>query len=330
MPYSVALCTYNGEKFLAEQLQSILAQRVLPKQIVICDDCSTDNTNRIVSDFVYNFPNIDWKHKINQSRLGTIKNFEQAINFCNEEIVFLSDQDDIWLESKTEKILKLFNQSQFTCVFTDAKIVYENLADTKITMFELLNFNLIDQNMFHKKYWSMYLLLSKYHATGATMAFKKSLVTKFMPFPENTCYIHDSWIATLAACKGELTFINEPLILYRQHENQQIGAKLKLKTSIENTANYNFINSFIAKKERENSVLEFFEKNHEIINKESLALMQRRRKIYCDLIINSNSFLKRLIIVLSLKPYILKLQEFMGVKMFVVNSFKYLFYSKSK
>jgi len=106
--YSVALCTYNGSKLLPEQLSSILKQSAPPHQIVVCDDGSTDQTNQIVNDFMMRFPAILWKHVVNTENLGVVRNFEKAIGLCEEEIVFLSDQDDVWMPEKASKMLQFF------------------------------------------------------------------------------------------------------------------------------------------------------------------------------------------------------------------------------
>lgn len=325
MSYSVAICTFNGEKYLSEQLDSILSQSIKPKQIVVCDDGSTDKTNIIVSHFTINHPEINWKHKKNDVQMGVIKNFEQAINLCDEEIVFLSDQDDVWLQNKAEKVLNVLSKNQYSVIFTDARIVDVNCTQLGLTMFQKIDFKIDEQLKFHKSNWSMYLLLSKYHATGATMAFKKSIVQKFMPFPINTSYYHDAWIATLAACIGELTFINEPLILYRQHENQQIGAKLNTVAGLQKVHKYGIIESLIAKRNSENVIYEFFKVNQDCISNNRFLVLHKRNRIYNDLILNSSSFYKRFLIVICLRPYVYKLQGFMGGKMFFIHSLKYLF-----
>jgi len=96
---SVALCTYNGERFLSQQLASLAAQTVLPDELVVCDDASTDASMRVVEDFAKNAP-FSVRIFRNPNNLGYVKNFEQAIGLCSKEIIFLCDQDDDWEKKK--------------------------------------------------------------------------------------------------------------------------------------------------------------------------------------------------------------------------------------
>ncbi|HAJ99283.1 MAG TPA: hypothetical protein DCM62_04590, partial [Bacteroidales bacterium] len=226
--YSVALCTYNGSKLLPEQLSSILKQSAPPHQIVVCDDGSTDQTNQIVNDFMMRFPAILWKHVVNTENLGVVRNFEKAIGLCEEEIVFLSDQDDVWMPEKASKILQFFGNHRFSIVFSDAQLVDEQLNDLKITMFERVGLKKKYLQRFHRKHFGIFLLLSGHFVTGATMAFRKKIVEQLMPVPHSPWFLHDGWIATAGACMDEVSFIPEPLILYRQHQSQAVGASLNL------------------------------------------------------------------------------------------------------
>ena len=106
MTKSVALCTYNGEKYLKEQLDSILSQEIPVDEIVICDDCSTDETTLIIKEYESQFPNVFCVF-INAENLGYVRNFEKALSFCTGEIIFLCDQDDLWRKDKTQKIRSL-------------------------------------------------------------------------------------------------------------------------------------------------------------------------------------------------------------------------------
>ncbi|HSV88270.1 MAG TPA: glycosyltransferase family 2 protein [Bacteroidales bacterium] len=329
MPYSIAICTFNGAKYLAEQIESILHQSMPPRQIVVSDDGSTDGTNTVVAEFIRNHPSVHWKHKVNPLRLGVIKNFEQAIQLCDEEIVFLSDQDDIWLIDKAECLLESFEKTKYSVVFTNAKIVDENLQDLAVSMFQRINFNTIDQQLFFRNKYSMYLLLSKYHATGATMAFRKSLVLHYMPFPEAASYLHDGWIATLAACCGELQFIDKPLILYRQHAHQQIGANLSVFEQSLMPVKFRkqkqaLMEILTEKSKRNNSVLHFFENNPKIISEERLKILKRRKILLADLLKREQSFWQKLG-VLSPNLYWYKIPEFQTIRSYLRNAFLYIF-----
>ena len=215
---SVALCTYNGEKYIEEQLNSIISQTVPVDEIVICDDRSADDTIKIVKQVINSAPSsLEIRVYVNESNLGVTKNFEKALSLCNGDIIFLSDQDDVWDSNKVAKICNVFDEEE-NCLltFTDAFLV-----DAEG--------NYLDQNLWKltkpvlkEKYSSLDFLRSRY-VTGATVAIKKELLAYTIPFPE--CWIHDAWLAINASVYGDIIYIDEKLISYRQHHNNVIGAK---------------------------------------------------------------------------------------------------------
>ncbi len=210
MKLSVAMCTYNGEKYISEQIISILSQTVLPDELIICDDGSTDNTIAIIKGL--NNPRI--KLHQNPVNLGPTKNFEQAINLCSGDIIFLADQDDVWLPNKVATIVQAFKSNpEAYMLFTDAYLANEKLEPCGISLWEYSNF---DCNEF-----SFNMLMLRTVATGATMALKKEALELIMPF--SPFLIHDDWITLLLTFFNRTAFINKKLIYYRMHSNQQIG-----------------------------------------------------------------------------------------------------------
>jgi len=138
---SIAMCTYNGESFLLEQLESIAKQTVLPDELIICDDQSTDGTLKIVQDFQNKSP-FHMRIYLNSSKLGSTKNFEKAISQCNENIIVLSDQDDFWFPNKLEKMIRVFkNQAKTGYIFSNAIIVDEKLQNSSFTIWERISFD---------------------------------------------------------------------------------------------------------------------------------------------------------------------------------------------
>lgn len=219
---SIALCTYNGAEFLPEQLESFRNQTRLPDEIIIGDDRSSDKTVEIIKDFAesVSFP---VKLKINEENLGSTKNFEQTISRCTGDLIFLSDQDDVWLAEKIAEIEKEFEKaSNVGLVFSDAELIDENskpinsnLWDFSITKAELENI---------KSGKSFETLLRRNVITGATMAFRSRMRQKFIPIPDEfPNSLHDWWIALFCAIYSEIKPIEKPLIKYRQHGRQQIG-----------------------------------------------------------------------------------------------------------
>ena len=337
MKYSVALCTFNGQDFITEQLESIFSQTIPPQQIVICDDRSDDDTVDIIRKIAENHPQIDWKIIVNEQNLGVVRNFEKAISLCDHEWVFLSDQDDWWLPEKAEKIFAFAEKKKKSVIFSDALLVDEKLESMGKTMFENIRFFQPERKGFYKGNNARGLLLRKSLVTGATLAFKANVVKSFFPVPENDYFIHDGWIATLAACINELGFVDEPLILYRQHANQKIGGKLDQNLEMRdeifweqrlglplNAKKTDRITASIKTfGERENVIYEFVKTHSEKFPAETLKFLSVRRKLAQQLLNKPKGMLQRLK-CLSLKLYFYKLVEFQTFRRFLGNSFHYL------
>lgn len=220
---SIAMCTCNGELFLLEQLESIAKQTVLPDELIICDDQSSDRTLKIVQDFQKKSP-FHMKIYLNSSKLGSTKNFEKAISLCHENIIALSDQDDVWCPNKIERMISVFkNYPKTGYLFSDAITVDEKLQNSSFSIWERISFN-FRQRKDYKQGQQLKVLLKHNVVTGATMAFRAELRKLILPIPEQ--WIHDAWIALLlSAANINGTFVEEPLIKYRQHSNQLIGTK---------------------------------------------------------------------------------------------------------
>lgn len=223
MTVSIALCTYNGARFITEQLESICNQTVQPNEIVICDDLSTDETLSCIEEVKNSYPAIDWKIRRNTANLGYVKNFEQAVSLTTGDIIFLSDQDDVWLPEKVEKLVDyLKKEKEKELVFSNSLISSSTLQSYNQTMFERTEFTLQRMTSF-KNGGSFKLLLSHFFVTGATVAFKSSLKKWILPFADVERHIHDGWMAIVAGAMDKIGFVNESLVLYRQHEGQTMG-----------------------------------------------------------------------------------------------------------
>ena len=123
MNISVALCTFNGEKYIEKQLDSILNQSIKVNEIIVCDDHSVDTTISILDKYSLNYPELFKLHK-NENNLRSNKNFEKAISLCTGDYIFLSDQDDLWREDKVEKTLNVFSKNPTAeGVFSNATLI---------------------------------------------------------------------------------------------------------------------------------------------------------------------------------------------------------------
>lgn len=232
--YSVALCTYNGERFIAEQLNSILAQTVPPKEIIVSDDGSKDQTLKIVENLLRH-SSVDYKIVKNTKSQGVTGNFCNAISKCSENIIFTSDQDDVWVENKAEIILNIFrNNDKAMLVFTNGELVDKDLRPLNCDMWRSVG---IVKKMLETNMWFEYML-NRCFVTGAAMAFKRELFLENEKIPSS--WLHDGWLAWKAIARGGLIPCQDKLILYRQHGENVVG--MSSVTSITRIKSY--LNNF--------------------------------------------------------------------------------------
>lgn len=222
MKFSVAMCTYNGGQFLAEQLESLAGQTRHPDELIICDDSSRDDTLDIIREFstVAPFP---VRLTVNEKNLGSTKNFEQAISLCTGDLIALCDQDDVWLSEKlarTESLLA--SHPEVGAVFTDADMVDADLRPSGQRLWESIGFDDRKQEKV-KAGQALRLLIDGNFATGATLAFRSKYRDLILPIPQLDECIHDAWIVLLISAVAQLGFIKQPQMLYRQHPGQQLG-----------------------------------------------------------------------------------------------------------
>ena len=218
MKLSVVICTYNGEKYIEEQIKSIIYQTKKIDEIVLCDDRSNDKTVKIASE-ILSTCDIPYLIEVNSTNLGVVKNFEKAIGLTTGDIIFFSDQDDVWKSHKVELIVSKFeNDNSCVMVFSDADLVDKNRNKIGSKLWETLRFSISE---FRKKDFTE-ILLNRCVVTGATMAIKRNLYINSLPF--NECWLHDGWVAINASLHGKVIAIDQSLIEYRQHGGNVIGA----------------------------------------------------------------------------------------------------------
>lgn len=201
---SVCVAAFNGEKYIEEQILSVLRNLDSQDEIIISDDGSSDRTRRIVDDLAEKDRRI---RIIDGPRKGLIKNFENAIVHSKGDIIFLCDQDDVWKDNKVKTVLDIFGNTDCTLVMHDACIVDANLRISGCSFFEFKKCK--------KGYWRN---LIKNSYIGCCMAFKRSILDYAIPFPDNIP-MHDQWIGLLSERVGKVEFCNEQLLLYRRHSN---------------------------------------------------------------------------------------------------------------
>lgn len=217
---SVAMCTFNGARYLIHQLQSIAAQTRPPDEVIICDDGSSDGTHKVLSDFARkaHFSTLVF---INGKNLGSTANFEKSISRCHGDIVVLADQDDVWYPQKLGRIDEIFRQSSRTvAAFSDADLIDEKSVPLGQRLWPSFSFDVSRQRQFCNGD-AFHVLLRQPVITGAAMAFRRSLFELLAPFPSGQ--IHDRWMSFFLALLGSIAVISEPLMQYRVHGAQQIG-----------------------------------------------------------------------------------------------------------
>src|ERR1700674_1607550 len=221
MRLSIAMCTYNGARFLPQQLESIAAQTRLPDELVVCDDRSADDSAEIIRKFAKNAP-FPVRLELNERNLGSTKNFEKAIGLCQGDRIALADQDDVW---RPQKLAALESHPEAGYAFSDAELIDAVGRPTGRGLWASLRINATVINQFRGTN-QFPILLTRTVVTGATMVFRASL--KKILFPISGHLVHDYWISAVASSIGAYGIpIPEKLIQYRQHNGQQIGPRSK-------------------------------------------------------------------------------------------------------
>lgn len=285
---SLVMPTYNGETYLREQLDSIYGQTLVPDEVIVVDDCSTDGTVEILKEYSIKY---GLKFYINDTNLGYNKNFAKGISLANGDYICLSDQDDVW---KPDKVEKTFNKlveienGKPACVSSNASptdkdlnIIAESLCPTKDSTYE------------QSLYW--------YAFQGCTLMFNQRLKDLLFPFPDS--FNFDIYIGIYSIFAGNRYHIGEPLMLYRQHGKNAIGTCLSNPLSNVRVGKtlYNFIKS--GKKKQ---LLEYI-KREKFIDPKKVGFLNSSIELY-----SYSSFLQLLNRILSF-PYFSRIQKFYAV-----------------
>lgn len=282
MTTSVALCTYNGEKYIREQLDSILTQDSPVDEIVICDDGSTDGTAAILQDYETRFPNI-FRIYSNSENLGYVRNFEKAMKLCTKDIIFLCDQDDIWYANKVKMIRKTFKENP------KIQVVAHNM-------------HLLNRNFSKENYWNLRNFSSKQTNSeilekilfsgnifpGMAMTITKVAKESYLPLKNiNNLVIHDFEIAVRALKYNSFYALNEILGEYRLHEDQNVGFDLRLQNKTitatdvyQKNKNIDYIRDIVKQFNLDNLLLEKYIVNYNEFFKQYLEQFPMWKRIF--------------------------------------------------
>lgn len=200
---SIAMTTYNGGRYIGEQLDSFASQTRLPEELVICDDGSTDNTAEIVAIFAANAP-FAVRFVQNEERLGYNRNFAKAINLCSGDLIFVSDQDDIWFTDKIAAVVSVFDTSaRPLCVVNDQIIASPDGTPGDTTV--LGNVRRLGYG-------------DRFYGPGCCTAIHRRLLQLVAPFPGDVV-AYDHWLNVFPSLLGARALHEQPLQLYRRHES---------------------------------------------------------------------------------------------------------------
>ncbi|MDB5031056.1 glycosyltransferase family 2 protein [Mucilaginibacter sp.] len=200
---SVALCTYNGAAYLTQQLDTLVDQTYKNLEIVVVDDCSTDNTYDILTAYASRYPKI--KHYQNESNLGFVKNFERAATLCTGELIALCDQDDIWDLEKIEKQVNAIKDN--VLIYHDSEFIHEDGSPMNKKVSDVMN-------LYRGGEPEVFLFFNC--VSGHSILMKRELLDEALPLKET--YFHDWWLAYVATNISTIDFIPECLVKYRQHD----------------------------------------------------------------------------------------------------------------
>jgi len=207
---SIAMATYNGAKYIEEQLQSIIHQTYSNLEIVIVDDCSKDNTVEIVEQYQQEYPFI--RLYVNEQNSGVTKTFEAAIQECSGEFIAISDQDDIWELNKIEILVNEIGEHD--AVYSNSLLVDASGHSLSKSFTTIMNM---------KTYYSGAPFLLSNSVPGHTILMKQEFVQNILPFPPKMLF--DLWIGFCAAGNNGIKFVDKTLVKYRQHETNTIGTR---------------------------------------------------------------------------------------------------------
>lgn len=270
---SVVLCTFNGDTFLKEQINSIFSQTLLPTEIVISDDGSSDSTLALIDSLKreYGEHDVRWVVKKRKNPIGPAQNFWSVIPHASCELIALADQDDVWYPTKLERLAQYFLRNpDVLLVHSDADIVDAN-GTVKGGLFDSLRITLRESRLLRENR-GLGALVRRNLVTGMTVMIRKSLFLLADPLPPG--WVHDEWLAFIAAAHGGLRTEPSKLGAYRQHGLNSIGAE---KISAKSATKRLFLSRepYLAHKtERAQHFEKFLEEKGEGISSDSRKLVR--------------------------------------------------------
>ena len=236
---SVAVCTFNSARFLPMELETIAGQTVLPDEVVVCDDGSTDKTLEILESWKRSVP-FEVRIVRNTENLGYTKNFERAVSMCSREVILLADHDDLWMPNRVEMVRNQFAmEPELGLISSDAELID---AEGRVQGMRLREF--VERMHLHD-FWRFFFPddVKMELWTGCTMAVRRSFLPRILPIPEGIA-CHDVWFYLTLALISEIRFIPEPLISYRLH-GQNHSTAPTVEYLRRNPSRWRYFNAFL-------------------------------------------------------------------------------------
>jgi glycosyltransferase involved in cell wall biosynthesis len=223
VPVDIVLPTYNGEKYLESQIQSILDQTHQDWMLIIADDCSSDGTFEIAQKFSQKYP-----HKIRvlnptSQNLGVTKNLNYLFSNTEAKYIFLCDQDDIWANQKLSLSLSALQAIEYKVGYPTPLLVHTDLSVVSTNLDAICN-SFWKQSRLNPHRNQLKHLLPRNNVTGCTVVMNRALLDLALPIPDDA-FMHDWWLALVAAAFGKVVSINNITVLYRQHSCNQVGSR---------------------------------------------------------------------------------------------------------
>lgn len=268
MKIDILMATYQGENYLREQIDSILEQSYGNFRLLISDDMSQDGTREILNEYVEKDKRV--VVFLQEKNLGVMQNFEFLMKQVESEYFMFSDQDDVWQKDKVQKSVNQMKQSNCDLVYSDLEVVSQDLEPVCKSYWKLKGF---EKKV--KKYNHFESLYLNNFVTGSTMLVKSKFLEKILPLPHKSKYIlHDYWTALVVSKFGKMSFVDEPLVKYRQHGKNQIGSKKKS----DEIQDFNQMRNLFIDVKKDH--FKIFMQNSEVFEDEEIELLNKKSYEY--------------------------------------------------
>ncbi len=218
------MATYNGERYLSYQMDSILNQTIIDFEVIICDDNSSDST----WDILQKYRAKDSRVKIykNPENIGFKKNFEKAMSFCKGDYVALCDQDDVWMPDHLEKLYSIIGNRMLAC--GNADLIDGEGKEIGITLAQMESLDRFPSQGLDQAYTIVYFRSA---FQGASMLVRREFLEKALPIPQGACY-HDSWMSLLSCFNGGIAYTFDSINKYRMHNSNVTGHRVSRRSKI--------------------------------------------------------------------------------------------------